>query len=95
MLLPALLLFILFLLLGAFFSSSETAFVSASPIKIDYLEKKGSKQVKLVKKLLSRMDRMLATTMATLLILIYSEVNPKTYAAFNPVKLSFLWGWKR
>lgn len=126
MLLPALLLFILFLLLGAFFSSSETAFVSASPIKIDYLEKKGSKQAKLVKKLLKRVDRLLATIlvgntlvntaaasvatfvfvsfmpekknqavllatiMTTLLILIFSEISPKTYAAYNPVKLSFI-----
>lgn len=126
MILPALLLFVLFLLLSAFFSSSETAFVSANPIKIDYLEKKGSKQAKLVKNLLKRMDRLLATIligntlvntaaasvatfifvsfmperknqavllatiMTTLLILIFSEISPKTYAAYNPVKLSFV-----
>ena len=126
MLLPALLLFVLFLLLSAFFSSAETAFVSASPIKIDYLEKKGSKQAKRVKKLLRKLDRLLATIlvgntlvntaaasvatfifvsfmperknqavllatiMTTLLILVFSEISPKTYAAYNPVKLSFV-----
>ena len=59
--LPALLLFILFLLLSAFFSSSETAFVATNPYRLEYLEKKGSKRAKLVRRLLMRVDSLLAT----------------------------------
>jgi len=126
MLFPAILLFFLFLLLSAFFSSSETAFVAANPYRIDYLEKKGSKSAKLVRKMLRRVDDLLATiligntlvntaaasiatfifvsfipsnknqavvlatVLTTFLILVFSEITPKTYAAYNPVKLSFL-----
>ncbi len=122
--LPALFLFILFLLLSAFFSSSETAFVAANPYRIEYLEKKGSKRAKLVQRLLGRVDSLLATILVgntlvntaaasvatflfvsfmphnkdravflativtTFLILIFSEITPKTYATHNPVRLS-------
>ncbi len=125
MLLPALILFFLFLLLSAFFSSSETAFVASSPYKLDYLEKKGSKKAKLIQKMLKRVDNLLATILigntlvntaaasvatfifvsfiedknqavllatlvTTFLILLLSEVTPKTYAAYNPLKVSLL-----
>ncbi len=33
---------------------------------------------------------LLATLVTTFLILIFSEITPKTYAAYNPIKLSFL-----
>lgn len=125
MLFPAFVLFLFFLLLSAFFSSSETSFISASPFKLDYLEKKGSKRATLVKKMLKRVDSLLATILigntlvnaaaasiatfifvsfipnknhavllatvvTTFLILILSEITPKTYAAYNPIKLAFL-----
>lgn len=125
MLLPAFTLFFLFLLLSALFSSSETAFIAANPYKLDYLEKKGSKRARLVKKLLKRVDNflatiligntlfsaaaaslatsifvsivpnrnhaiLLATLVTTLLLLILSEITPKTYAAYNPIKISFV-----
>jgi putative hemolysin len=125
MLLSAFLLFLLFLLLSALFSSSETAFIAANPYKLDYLERKGFKRAKLVKKLMRGVDNLLATiligntlvnvaaasvatsifvsfipnknqavllatVMTTFLILIFSEITPKTYAAHNPLKLSFL-----
>jgi putative hemolysin len=125
MLLPALVLFFLFLLLSAFFSSSETAFIAANPYKLNYLEEKGSRRAKLVKGLLKRLDHLLATILigntlvnvaaasvatfvfvsfipnknhailfatltTTFLILLLSEITPKTYAAYNPIKLSFL-----
>lgn len=125
MLLPALFLFFLFILLSAFFSSSETAFVASNPYKLDYLEKKGSKKAKLVHKMLKRMDNLLATILVgntlvntaaasistfifvsfitdknqavllstlvtTFLILLLSEITPKTYTAYNPLKVSFL-----
>jgi putative hemolysin len=32
---------------------------------------------------------LLATAATTLLILVFSEINPKVYAAYNPIKLSF------
>lgn len=125
MLFPALILFFLFLLLSAFFSSSETAFIASSPFKIEFLEKKGSRRAKLVQKMLARVDSLLATILigntlvntaaasvatfifvsfipnknqavlfativTTFMILILSEITPKTYAAHNPIKVSFL-----
>ena len=125
MLFPALALFFLFLLLSAFFSSSETSFIAISPYKLDYLEKKGSRRAKLVKRMLKKVDSLLATIligntlvnvaaasvatfifisfipnknhaillatlMTTFLILIFSEITPKTYAAYNHIKIYFL-----
>jgi putative hemolysin len=125
MLFPALILFFLFILLSAFFSSSETSFIAVNPYKLDYLEKKGSRRARLVKSMLERVDNLLATIligntlvnvaaasiatfifvslipnknhavlvatlMTTFLILIFAEITPKTYAAYNPIKLSFL-----
>jgi putative hemolysin len=125
MLFPALILFFLFILLSAFFSSSETALIAVNPYKLDYLEKKGSKRARLVKRMLERVDNLLATILfgntlvnvaaasiatfffvslipnknhavllatlvTTFLILILAEITPKTYAAYNPIKLSFL-----
>jgi len=125
MLLPAFILFFLFLLLSALFSASETGFITANPYKLDYLEKKGSKRARVVKKLLRRIDHILATVLignnlvnaaaasvatsifisivpnrnhavllatvvTTILLLIISEITPKTYAARNPIKISFL-----
>jgi len=125
MLFPALILFLLFLLLSAFFSSSETAFIASNPYKLDYLEKKGSKRAKIIMRMLSKLDNLLATILVgntlvntaaasiatfifvsfipnknhaillatlvtTFLILIFAEITPKTYAAYNPIKLSFL-----
>lgn len=123
---PALVLFFFFLLLSAFFSSSETAFVASNPLKIDFLEKKGSKAANLVREMLKKMDSLLATILigntlvntaaasvstfifvsfmpdnknqavllstvvTTFLILVFSEINPKTYAAYHPIKLSLM-----
>lgn len=123
--LPALILIIFFLLLSAFFSSSETALIASNPYKINYLEKKGNKKAKLVRKMTDKVDNFLptiligntlvnaaaaslatyvfisflpdknqavlyATVVTTFLILIFSEITPKTYAAHNPIKLSLL-----
>lgn len=125
MLFPAIILFFLFLLLSAFFSSAETSFIAVNPYKLDYLEKKGSKRARLVKRMLERVDNLLATILigntlvnvaaasiatflfvslipnknhavllatlvTTFLILILAEITPKTYAAYNPIKISFL-----
>jgi putative hemolysin len=125
MLLPALFLFALFLILSAFFSSSETAFITLSPYKIDHLEKKGSRRAQRIKSTRSKLENLLATILigntlvntaaasiatfifvsfipdknkavliatvvTTLLILVLSEITPKTYAARNPLKLSLL-----
>jgi putative hemolysin len=61
MILTSVLLFSVFLILSAFFSSSETAFLSSNPYSLDLLEKKGSRRARLIKRLLSRLDQMLAT----------------------------------
>lgn len=125
MLFTASVLFIFFLLLSAFFSSSETSFIGSNPYKLDYLEKTGSKRARLVKRMLKRVDNLLATILigntlvnaaaasiatyifisfipnknhavllatlaTTFLILVLAEITPKIYAAYNPIKLSFL-----
>jgi len=59
MLLPAVLLFAFFLLLGAFFSAAETAFVAVNPLSLEALEKRGSKRAASIKRLLSRMEHLL------------------------------------
>ncbi|HUU37310.1 MAG TPA: hemolysin family protein [Candidatus Desulfaltia sp.] len=124
MILTFILLFVVFLLLSAFFSSSETAFLSCNPYSLDLLEQKGSRRARLIKRLLARLDQMLvtiligntlaniaaasiatlfflsvmpddrnkaallATLTTTLFILIFGEVNPKTFAAYFPLKTS-------
>mgnify|MGYP001035184522 CR=1 FL=1 len=124
MLLPSILLFLLFIAFSAFFSCSETAFISTNPHTLEYLEKKGSPRAGAVRKILSRIDDflvtiligntlvnaaasstatyifvsfipnkktavLLATLASTLLILFFGEINPKIYAAYNPLKLAF------
>ena len=116
MLLPGILLFLLCLLLSAFFSSSETAFIAVNPFSLEYHEKKGSKRAGLARKILGRTNDLLATILigntlvnaaaasiatslfvgllpdrnqailyatiaTTLFLLIFGEVNPKTFAA--------------
>jgi putative hemolysin len=124
MLLSSSLLFVLCLVLSAFFSSSETAFIATKPHTLEYLEKKGSKRAGAVRKILTRVDDFLATILigntlvnvaaaslatsiasalvqskeqailiatagTTLALLFFSEINPKVYAAHNPLKHSF------
>jgi putative hemolysin len=125
MLLTSILLFILFLFLSAFFSASETALISCNPYTLDFLEEKGSRRAKLIKRQLARVDQMLAAILignnlvnvaaasvatlfflsiipdrrqaallatlgTTILILVFSEINPKTFAAYHPLKVSLL-----
>ncbi|MBE0460134.1 MAG: HlyC/CorC family transporter [Candidatus Aminicenantes bacterium] len=125
MLLPAILLFFLFLLLSAFFSSSETAFIASNPYKLESLDKKGSRAARLIRKMMGDVNNLLATilvgntlvntaaasvatfifvsfipdknkavllatVMTTSLILIFSEITPKTYATQNPIKLALI-----
>ena len=61
MILPGILLFILCLVLSAFFSSSETAFISVNPQSLEYREKKGSKPAGLARKIRARTNDLLAT----------------------------------
>ena len=125
MFLSALLLFLLFLILSAFFSSSETAFLASNPYTLESMENNGSKKARLVREVLSRIDGLLATIligntlvnaaaaslatyifvslipnknqavllatlMTTILLLFFGEINPKTFAAHNPIKTAFL-----
>ncbi len=125
MVVTSVLLFFLFLLFSAFFSASETALLSCNPYSLDFMEKKGSKRARLVKKTLARVDQLLATLLignnlvniaaastatliflslipdrkkaalaatlaTTLFILIVAEINPKTFAAYHPLKVSLL-----
>lgn len=125
MLLLSLIAFLICLLLSAFFSSSETAFIAFDKYHLDYLTKKGNKKAETIKNLLSSPDKLLATILigntfvnaaaasvatflfisllndnravlygtltTTLLILLFSEITPKTYAARHPKKLSFIY----
>ena len=61
MILTSIILFIVFLLASALFSSSETALLSCNPYSLDVLEQKGSRRARLIKRLLARLDQMLAT----------------------------------
>ncbi|MEW5900300.1 MAG: hemolysin family protein [Acidobacteriota bacterium] len=118
-------LFVLFLLLSAFFSGSETALLSSNPYTLDLLEQKGSRSARLIKRMLARIDQLLATILigntmvniaaasvatlfflsiipdrnkaalvatliTTLFILVFGEINPKTFAAYYPLKFSRL-----
>jgi putative hemolysin len=128
MLLPAILLFVLFLLLSAFFSSSETAFIASSPYSLEYYEKKGSRRAALVRRILARTNDflatiligntlvsvaaasiatsvlvtliprrnqavLLATVITTVLVLLFAEINPKTFAAHNPLKTALFFSY--
>jgi magnesium and cobalt exporter, CNNM family len=126
MILTAILLFFIFLLFSAFFSASETALLSLNPYTLDLLEQKGSRRARLIKRMLARIDQLLATILigntlvniaaasvatlfflsimpeernkaallatlaTTLFILIFGEINPKTFAAYYPLKSSRL-----
>ena len=63
MILTSILLFIFFVLLSAFFASTETAFIAVKPHTIDYLEKKGSPGAARVKRILNRLDDFLGTVL--------------------------------
>ena len=119
------LLLLFFVVLSAFFNSSETALLSSNPTTLDYLESKGSKKAGRVRRILARIDALLATILignvlvnaaaaslatyivrtlvsdekkavllatigTTLILLIFSEINPKIYAAHHPLKIAFL-----
>jgi putative hemolysin len=123
MLLPGILLFVLCLILSAFFSSSETAFIAVNPYSLEYQERQGSKRASLARKIRARTNELLATILigntlvnaaaasiatsvfvsvlpkahqgsavlyatvaTTLLLLIFGEVNPKTFAAHNALR---------
>lgn len=63
MILTSILLFVFFVLLSAFFSSTETAFIAAKPHSLDYLEKKGSAGAGRVMRILARIDDFLGTVL--------------------------------
>jgi putative hemolysin len=121
MLLTGVLIFFVCLLLSAFFSSSETAFIAVNPYSLEYEEKKGSRRAVLIRKAMRRTNDLLATILVgntlvnaaaasvattvfsrlvadpnqavlyatvatTLLILVFGEINPKTFAAHNPLR---------
>lgn len=125
MVLTGILLFVLCLLLSAFFSSSETAFIAANPYSLEYQDKKGSKGAALARKIRVRTNDLLATILlgntlvnaaaasiatsviagllpagqenravlyataaTTLLLLVFGEINPKTFAVHNSVRLA-------
>jgi Mg2+/Co2+ transporter CorB len=115
---------ILLLCFSAFFSGSETGFTASSEGKIHRLAKEGNKRAKIVEKLLSKRDKLmatilignnivnilasalatslaieyfgggsgvfLATAIMTILIVVFSEITPKTYALKKSEKLALL-----
>jgi len=54
------LIFVLFLLLGGFFSAAEMAFISSNPYTLDSLDQKGSRRARLIKRFLAELDQFLA-----------------------------------
>jgi putative hemolysin len=130
MILTGILLFVLCLVLSAFFASSETAFIAANPYSLEYREKKGSKGAALARRIKARTNDLLATILfantlvnvaaasiatsvvagllpaghgnravlyataaTTLLLLVFGEINPKTFAAHNSVRLATLFAY--
>jgi putative hemolysin len=130
MILPGIFLFILCLILSAFFSSSETAFIASNPHSLEYREKKGSKPAGLARRIRARTNDLLATILigntlvnaaaasiatsllvsvlpeehrgraviyatiaTTLLLLIFSEINPKIFAAHNAVRTATVFAY--
>ena len=118
-------LFLVFLLLSAFFSASETALTTLNRDRLLFLSRKGSKRAKnlaafvahpgdflatiligntLVNAALAALATILTDTLlgdlkgslalstlsVTLVILIFGEITPKTVAALNGERLSFL-----
>jgi putative hemolysin len=126
MILTSILLFCVFLFFSAFFNASETALLSSNPYTLDLLEQKGSRRARLIKRMLARVDQLLAaivigstlvniaaasvatllfvsimpedrnraalvaTLTTTVLVLFFGEINPKTLAAYYPLKISRL-----
>jgi putative hemolysin len=127
MILTGILLFVLCLVLSAFFSSSETAFMAVNPYSLEYRERKGSKRAALARKIVVRTNELLATILigntlvnaaaasiatslfvsvlpeahrsravlyatvaTTVLLLVFGEINPKTFAAHNSVRTASL-----
>ena len=123
--LPSILLLLIFVLLSAFFNSSETAFIASNRTTLESLEAKGSKAAGRVRRILARVNDFLttilvgntlvnaaaaslatyiagtlvadreqavlaATIATTLIILVFSELNPKIYATRHPVKTAML-----
>ncbi|HPW18631.1 MAG TPA: hemolysin family protein [Candidatus Aminicenantes bacterium] len=123
MLLTGFLLLALCLVLSAFFSSSETAYIAANPYSLEYREKTGSRTAALARRIRARTNDFLATILigntlvnaaaasiatamfvavlpeahrgravvyatiaTTLLLLVFGEINPKTFAAHNAVR---------
>ncbi len=78
--------FFLFLVLSAFFSSSETAFISVNPYTLEYLEKKGSKRARLVRQALGQLNDLLSTILIgnTLVNVAASAVATSIFASFYP-----------
>ncbi len=76
--------FFLFLALSAFFSSSETAFISVNPYTLEYLEKKGSKRAKLVRQALGQLNDLLSTILIgnTLVNVAASSVATSIFVSF-------------
>ena len=115
-------LLMLFILLAAFFSGSETALLSVNKLKIRHRAQEGHEEAKNVDHLIRNMNKLLttvlvgntvvkiagsalATTLAlrllrahgpfyavlvmTVLILIFGEIAPKTYASQNAERVSY------
>ncbi|MBC7364677.1 MAG: HlyC/CorC family transporter, partial [Candidatus Aminicenantes bacterium] len=76
----------LFLLLSALFSSSETAFVSLNPYTLQYLDSQGSKKARLVKKSLARINDLLATILIgnTLVNAAAASIATSIFVSFYP-----------
>src|SRR5208283_273475 len=118
-------LLIICVILSAFFSSSETAFISLQRLRLQHLVETDAEDAKRVAKLVDKPERLLSTlllgnnfvntaaaSLATVLaislfgeggstiviatlsltaiLLVFGEVTPKTFAARNPERVSFL-----
>jgi len=128
MILPGIVLFVLCVILYAFFSAAETSFIAANPYVLQHREKEGSKRAALVRRMKARTNEFLATILigntlvnvaasaiatsicitlipkqsqavlvatlfTTLIVLIFAETAPKTFAAQKPVATALRLGY--
>ena len=88
MLLPGILLFVLCILLYAFFSAAETSFISVNPYSLQHREKLGSKPASLVLRMRARTGDFLATIMIgnTLVNVAASAIATSVFITLVPNK---------
>jgi putative hemolysin len=79
--LPSILLLLVFVLLSAFFNSSETGFIASNRTTLEHLEGKGSKPAGRVRRILARINDFLTTILIGNTLVNAAAASLATYIA--------------